>query len=133
MTIDTLKSCRSITFEIELIEERLTRLRSAMERATSILQVKGGNNGSQVADKIGDQTAKYIDLEETHINALIALEAEISSISNEINKLPDNQQKIMKLRYFKGLSWKEIAKRTNYTQDHCIRLQKSALELISEK
>lgn len=39
---------------------------------------------------------------------MIALEKQLVAVDAELVKLPENQEKVLRLRYLDGLKWKEI-------------------------
>lgn len=50
---------------------------------------------------------------------MIALEKQLAFVDAELAKMPENQEKIMRLRYVEGLSWSNVGKLSGYSISHC--------------
>ena len=55
---------------------------------------------------------------------MIALEKQLETVDAELAKLPENQEKVLRLRYVEGLSWVQVSKKTYYNERYCRRLSK---------
>lgn len=104
------------------------------ERLRHLAQSAGGQNYSGAAhstqprDKVGELTAKIIDLEmeiNDEIDKLVDLEREIRScISKLENK---NQRIVLEMKYINGWTLDSIAKLLNYSLVHIKRIHNQAL------
>jgi len=124
-----LKDLRSQRYKIESLEERIARLRSAMEMGTRRMrEVPGG--GNYAVDRLSNDIARLDELERELMDEVMQLEQDIRFAEYSIDTLPEPQQKILRLRYIDGLSWQRIAQRTNYSVDHCFTLHRMATKKL---
>lgn len=68
------------------------------------------------------------------VDQLRELEAEISretlAIEMAIEALPSRERNLMRMHYIEGVSWEEIAQRTNYCLRQVYRLRKQAFYML---
>lgn len=129
MTIDDLKGVRRQQLDISSLQERILRLRAAMERSTpSYRQATGGTPDP---DWILSQLAKLEQLEGELRERVIAMESSIQAVDDAISRLPDQQAIVMRLRYVDGLSWRVVAKRAGYSIDHCFSIHRGACSKLN--
>ncbi len=57
------------------------------------------------------------ELERELTGEMIALEKQLAVVDAELAKLPENQEKVLRLRYIEGLKWDRIAEMVNYMRD----------------
>ena len=55
---------------------------------------------------------------------MIALEKQLVVVDAELAKLPENQEKVLRLRYLEGFCWRTVARNAKYCERQCIRLGK---------
>lgn len=108
---------RNIRSKIESLEERMTRLQSAMEIGAQ--QLKDTPGCKRTHDKLANDMAKMDELRREHAEAVLGLERDFIIVESEIENLPAREQMIMRLRYIDGLSWYDISEKTNYSISHC--------------
>ena len=70
-------------------------------------------------DYYNDLYVKFVEVEAEYYTAIITADLWLKT-------LPINQRTIMQLRYVEGLEWQEVAKRANYSEEHCRRLNSLA-------
>ena len=119
-----LKKYRVIESEMDFLE---TELWSAKEMLKTMDEFK-----IRIEEDVQEKVDKRIQgLEEELKN----LEVEKEFIESLIDKLSDNEVKqIFKYRYFSGLPWMDIAKKTGSSERQVRRIHQNALEKIeSEK
>lgn len=107
--------------------ERLRRLaRTAGSHGNS-----SGIHSTQPRDKIGELTAKIVDLEveiNEEINALVDLEREIRG---RIAHIPDdNQRLVLEMKYINGLTFEKIAENMHYSLRAVYNYHVSALKSV---
>ncbi len=125
-----IKDIRSYQDRISSLQERIVRLRSAMEiTARQLTDMPHGNN---VRDRLADDMAKLDELERQLVEETISLETAVADAEKAISKLPDAEQKIMRLRYVDGFGWRKVSKTSNYSVQHCFRLHSMALRKLRE-
>lgn len=113
---------------IESIERRIQKLRETLERTTQALS--GMPHGSDGADKMASMTADIVDLMTKLDLRRIRCEVGMQKVDDAFDKLPDQQRRVMRLRYIDGMSWNRIKKVTHYEIAHLMRIQAAALERL---
>lgn len=126
MTQQELEACQKAHEKISSLEERILRLRSQAERLTQILRQSQGK--SKEKDKLAAYVAVLEKLEQQRAAELIDAEKSMQEFEAWLETLPLQQAKIMRLRYEKGLHWKEIVKATHFSKRHCYRIHDAALK-----
>jgi len=123
-----IKNLRSNRSEVESLQERIMRLRSAMELGAQRLRLTPG--GHDIRDRLADDMAKLDELERELIERTIQLEQDIRITELYITALPEQQRRVIRLRYVEGLSWREVAKVAHYSVDHCFAIHRQAIKQI---
>lgn len=124
MTIQTLKSCRTVRSEIESLSERITRLRSQAERMSRPLSL--APSGGQQRDELAEYAAKLDALERELTGRMISLEEQLREVEEWLSVLPAQQSKVMRLRYVEGKSWDEVSAAADLSTRHCQRIHENA-------
>jgi DNA-directed RNA polymerase specialized sigma24 family protein len=120
MTLETLKSCRTIRGEIESLTERIVRLRSQAERLTRPLSLAPG--GGEQRDELAEYAARLDALERDRADRVILLEERLQEVDAWLSTLPAQQAMVMRLRYADGLRWRAVSKKAHYHIKHCMRI-----------
>ena len=122
MTIDDLKNVRRQKLRVEALQERIERLRSRAEYTQQQLGECGRSDPTR--DRLAEYVAELDGLERELTGEVIALEKQLVSVDAELVKLPDNQEKVLRLRYIEGMSWRKVAEKLKYCERQCIRLSR---------
>ena len=117
MTIDDLKNVRRQKLRVEALQERIERLRSRAEYTQQQLGECGRSDPTR--DRLAEYVAELEELERQLTGELIALEKQLVFVDAELAKLPENQEKVLRLRYVNCYTWNEIAKQTHYSVRNC--------------
>ncbi len=120
MTIDDLKNVRRQKLRVEALQERIERLRSRAEYTQQQLGECGRSDPTR--DRLAEYVAELDELERQLTGEMIALEKQLVVVDSELAKLPENQEKVLRLRYIEGLSWCKVSIKTNYSERHCRKL-----------
>ena len=123
MTIDDLKNVRRQKLRVEALQDRIERLRSRTEYTQQQLGECGRSDPTR--DRLAEYVADIDTLERELTAAVISLEKQIVAIDVELEKLPANRVWILRLRFFDGLRWRDVARRTNYSESYCKAIVKS--------
>lgn len=123
LTIDDLKNVRRQKLRVAALEERIESLRSRAEYNQRQLGECG--RGDPTRDRLAEYAAELDALERELTAAVISLEKQIVAIDVELEKLPANRVRILRLRFFEGLRWRDVARRTNYSESYCKAIVKS--------
>ena len=129
MTLETLKSCRTIRGEIESLTERIARLRSQAERLTRPLSLAPG--GGEQRDELAEYAARLDALERDRADRVILLEERLQEVDAWLSTLPAQQAMVMRLRHVDGLPWLEVADKAHYSRSHCCNIGSVAIKKIS--
>lgn len=121
MTIDDLKNVRRQKLRVEDLQERIERLRSRAEYNQRQLGECGRSDPTR--DRLAEYAAELDELERELTGEMIALEKQLVVVDAELAKLPENQEKVLRLRYVEGMSWRRIAEKTGYCERQCKRLR----------
>ncbi len=120
MTIDDLKNVRRQKLRVEALQERIDRLRSRAEYNQRQLGECGRSDPTR--DRLAEYAAELDELERELTGEMIALEKQLVVVIAELAKLPENQEKVLKLRYIDGVSWKKVAEKARYSIRQVIRI-----------
>ncbi|MEA4914581.1 MAG: hypothetical protein VB061_08420 [Christensenella sp.] len=120
MTIDDLKNVHRQKLRVESLQERIERLRSRAEYTQQRLGECGRSDPTR--DRLAEYVAELDELERQLTGEMIALEKQFVFVDTELAKLPENQEKVLRLRYMDGLSWRRVAHTTHYCEQHCRKL-----------
>jgi DNA-directed RNA polymerase specialized sigma24 family protein len=120
MTIEDLKNVRRQKLRVEALQERIDRLRS---RAVYTQRQLGEYvSGDPMRDQLAEYVAELDELERKLTTEMITLEKQLAAVDAELAKLPENQEKVLRLRYVEGLSWRHVSKKVNYCERYCKKL-----------
>lgn len=125
MTIDDLKNVRRQKLRVEALQERIERLSSRAEYTQQQLGECGRSDPTR--DRLAEYVAELDELEQQLTGEMIALEKQLVVVDAELAKLPENQEKVLRLRYVEGLNWSKVAAAMNYSNQHCLRIAKMSL------
>ena len=120
MTIDDLKNVRRQKLRVEALQERIERLRSRAEYTQQQLGECGRSDPTR--DRLAENVAELDGLERELTGEMITLEKQLVAVDAELEKLPENQEKVLRLRYVEGLTWEKVARKVGYSERHCRRI-----------
>ena len=114
--------------------EEIASLRGIATSITGVLQDVPGHAKGLTSDKVGDTTAKIVDLENEmmqDVNKLMDLRRESLKLVDKLDE-PD-EQRIVYLRYFKFLTWSKIADETHYTREGARKICFRAVDKLEKE
>ena len=121
ITIDDLKNVRRQKLRVEALQERIERLRSRAEYTQQQLGECGRSDPTR--DRLAEYVAELDELERQLTGEMIALEKQLVVVDAELAKLPENQEKVLRLRYVEGKSWIKVSKEAGYCERQCRRFK----------
>lgn len=131
MTIEQLENCRSAKGEIESLRERIERIKSDRERMTqSITGMPSGKNNNQ--SRIEELTVKLMELEEQLVDRIQQRETQIEEVEAWIETLKPYQRNVIRLRYIEGRTWRQVQRRTHYSKDGVLFINRSILKSLNQ-
>ena len=126
-----LRKYKAIKAEILQLQEQINELESVMV-APKIPQLTGMPfGGSSEPDKIGNIVAKANKLRDMYYTKLTGLVELQEAIETAIAGLDNKEQLLIRLYYFSGYTWEEVAVRLNYSWQHVHRLHRAILEKLA--
>ena len=126
-----LRKYKAIKAEILQLQEQINELESVMV-APKIPQLTGMPfGGSSEPDKIGNVVAKASKLRDLYYEKLAGLVALQEAIENAIAGLDSKEQLLIRLYYFSGYTWEEVAVRLNYSWTQTHRIHRAILEKLA--
>ena len=120
--IDDLKNVRRQKLRVEALQERIERLRSRAEYTQQQLGECGRCDPTR--DRLAEYVAELDGLERQLTGEMIALEKQLVVVDAELAKLPENQEKVLRLRYVEGHKWETISNTMSYSIKQCLRISR---------
>lgn len=130
ITKDDLKNVRRQKLRVAALEERIERLRSRAEYNQRQLGECGRSDPAR--DHLAEYTAELDELERELTGEMIALEKQLAFVDVELAKLPENQEKVLRLRFIENFSWRKIALVVKYSERNCFLLQELAINKLKQ-
>ena len=125
MTREDLRRLRSYPERLQSLEQQKEQLRAAVTNMTQ--RLTGMPSGGDGHDRMMAFVARLDELE-TRFAELIAEQAETRlRVERALLQLPEQQERVLRLRYLEGYSWRRIAYRTHYDERHLRRIHDAAL------
>jgi len=121
MTIDDLKNVRRQKLRVKALQERIERLRSRAEYNQRQLGECGSSDPTR--DRLAEYAAELDELERELTGEMIALEKQLVVVDAELAKLPENQEKVLRLRYIENMRWRDVAKKSHYNERYCRKIE----------
>lgn len=129
MTIYDLKEYSWKKKNIEKLAETLEELK-ALRDCQSPRLTDEPRSSSAVNDKIGELVIKLTEVEAELIKKYTEAYEALSFIENEIVKLPEREQYLIRLRYIQFKDWPEVCVIMNYSWSQTHSIHRRALKLL---
>jgi DNA-directed RNA polymerase specialized sigma24 family protein len=117
-----LKNLRRQKQRVEALQERIEQLRSRAEYTQQQLGECGHSDPTR--DRLAEYAAEMDELERDLTREMITLEKQLVDVDAELTKLPEDQEKVLRLRYMEGLGWERVSKESHFCERYCRRLCK---------
>lgn len=117
MTHEDLKNVRRQRLRVIGLQERIDCLRSRAEYTAQQLGERGQDDATR--DRLAEYVGELDDLEQHLTQETITLEHAVQAVDQGLEALPENQEKVLRLRYCEGLPWKLVGSRAGYSASHC--------------
>ena len=87
--------------------------------------------GGDGHDHMMAYVARLDELEKRFAELLIEQADARLKVELALKTLPEQQERVLRLRYIEGLSWRRIAWRTHYSEPHLRRINAAALKRLA--
>lgn len=127
-----LRKYKNIKAEMLELQERINELVSIMTvpRIPQLTGMPGGSHSEH--DKIGNAVAKAEALRSLYFKKLGVLADLQLTIETAIEQLPADDQMLIRLYYFSGYTWVEVAARMGYEWAQIHRKHRAILERLAQ-
>lgn len=127
-----LKRYRAIMGRIEAKMEQIERMENALYPGAQILSgMPGGGHAGDGMDKADSVIDKLRTMQKKIFSEIAELDLARDEIIHAIDAIPsETLREVLELRYINMLSWKEVARRMDYTEDNIYKLHQDALKKL---
>lgn len=129
ITKNELRQYRYIKSDIKQLEEEIKELELLMVVPGS-QKLSGMPGGGGVGDRIGELVAKADKLRRIYCRKMARLLDLKAEIETEIERLPEREQQLIRLYYFRGETWESTAVEMGISWASVHRLHKKILETL---
>ena len=134
MTRERLKEYKHIRQERDKLLQQLDDLETILygpKRQQHNDMPRGGkDNNRHIVDRKGDEHTRLQKLYRAKVDEL---ETEMLEIEEAIKVLEPRERTLIRLHYFQGLTWEQVAVKMNYYWRHIHRIHAAALEALETK
>lgn len=130
LTKEDFKSYLDLIENINYMEETLYEMETAVQRITQ--QVNDMPAGHKEPDKITNKIAEIIDMQNEINDELMKKLRKKRDIEKVITLLPEEDERLMRLRYFKEMTFEMVSVKMNYCYRHTIRKHGEILQKIEK-
>lgn len=129
-----LRKYKNIKTEILELQERITEISSVMiaPKIPRLSYAPSGGSGNADAYGLCDTLDKLDTLREVYYKKLGVLADLQLKIEKEIGRLPADEQMLLRLYYFSGYTWEQVAVRLGYEWAQIHRKHKAILERLAQ-
>ena len=124
----SLEYCRDLALEIADLDRRIDQLRA---KAISRKWPDGLPHSNFAADRLSGIVSKIADLEAVRGPKAVELMELRRAIEAAMSRLEPTERRLIRLRYFDGLPWEEVAEAMSYCERHVRRIAESGLAKMS--
>lgn len=126
VTMRELSEARYVNERIKAIEDRIKELQEL--KATWNISGTATYSTYKRSSIVEEVVIELDKQEQDLINEIRNHGKTLSKVEKAISNIPGPEGLILTLRYINSLSWKEIARRTNYSMSHVYRLHTLGLK-----
>lgn len=134
MTRERLKAYKHIRQERDKLLQQLDNLETILygpKRQQHGTQPRGGNKDNRhIVDQKGDEHTR---LQKLYKDKIAELEAQMLEIERAIEVLEPRERTLIRLHYFQGLTWEQVAVEMCYVWRHIHRIHAAALEALEKE
>lgn len=132
--IDTLRNYRAIKCELEQIEEWLEEIEAEMfypkpQRLTGMPSAPTKDNDGALVNL----TARHMELLQKYMAKLAELQQTILDAEDAIETLNPIDRRILRYKYFEGLTFEQIAVKMHYSRQGITKRHRQALDRLEAR
>ena len=133
MTKAQLRAYKYLRLERDKLAQQLANLEETIysPKAQSLNGMP--RNGSGALCPTENLALKHMELEAKYKETVEKLTDQMAEIERAIEPLDPRERTIIRLHYFQGLTWEEVAVEMGYTWRHVHRLHGKALEKLQDE
>lgn len=131
MTKEDLKKLAFLNERLRSLEWQKKQLRDAASGCTR--RLTGMPAGSAVYDRLAAYAAKLDELDTLYAELLCSLGELRLRLETALAELPAQQERVLRLRYVEGLSWRRVSCRLHYSEPHLRRIHDAALRRLEKQ
>lgn len=128
-TRNDLKEVRTLADEIASLKRRRSSL--LLDAMGTTQNLTGMPRSGQQHDRFAEMAAKIDSIDEQLIKKIAEREEALQRIDNDVKRLPEQQRRVIVLRYYERMSWNKIAYYTHYSIDHCGKIERAAVRNLA--
>lgn len=133
ITKTELNRVRHTAERVKSLEWRIQRLNDSVMQCTA--QLTGMPHGGSSNDRMAEYVAQAEQLEQKYRDLVLELTREQLRIETAFDRLPEQQARIMRLRYIdytNERSWRKISRIVHLSEGHCMNIHTAALKRLRE-
>lgn len=123
-----LKSIRADEEEIARLKQRIADLRSNAQGLTQT--ISDMPRSGQSKDRMAEYAAQMEHLQKKFGEKVVALAKKRLEIDEAVELLPEQQKRVIRLRYYDRMSWRRISRVTHYTEQHCRKIKAAGIKRL---
>lgn len=128
-----LKEYKHLRQERDKLARMLDELEATLFGPKAVKYDAMPRGGSGPSDPVAEMAGKHIALREDYARTVAKLTEQMAEIERAIAPLEPRERTIIRLHYFQGLTWEQVAVETNYTWRHVHRIHGAAIEKLQGK
>lgn len=130
MTKAQLRAYKSLRLERDKLARMVDELEATLFGPKAPKYDGMPRGGSGPSDPVAELAGRHLALREQYAETVAKLTAQMAEIEQAIEPLEPRERTIIRLHYFRGLTWEQVAVETGYTWRHVHRLHGKAIEKL---
>jgi DNA-directed RNA polymerase specialized sigma24 family protein len=106
-------------FRLRAVKNRLDEIREAVGYVSPNLSGLPRKPKDGMKSDLFAKLGELIDISAEYSKFLVECHLKIAKLENCMKNLPENVYAVLRCRYLEGMSWRKVAKATNYSEQHC--------------
>lgn len=129
MTKEELREYQWISNNIQYLEDELQRFRDSIDVKSQVISDEP--KGSQLVDRTATAIAAIVDTQQEIMVMVTNLMEKRRKIEAAIERLPEKEKRIIRLRYIEGKAWEQICGDMAYSRREVHRSHSKAISNIN--